>query len=239
MTPPTLRVVKDGDGGGDKPTCRLCGRSGKPSSFVTDNKGMRCKAEKACAKRAAPKRNGRTNHNQRKVDEGLERAATVLKLRREGWRQDAIAQALGITQGRVSQIVSEHYAKLAADTAEEAEHLRALELERIDHLYEQLAPFAIRQPLFHIESGQPILYADGTAAEGPPSLQAIDTLRKLSESRRKLLGLDAPAEVKHTGKVEHHHAPLEPDKAAEVYKVLAEVGAFGAYKPTKAKASRN
>lgn len=222
--------------------CALCGRTGS-SGFTTDQEGRTaCKATKACLKRRTPKR-PKANVRKR-ADEAAERANLVLRLKREGYRQDAIAATVGITPGRVSQIISEHYAKLAEESKAEAAHLRQIELERIDHLYQQLAPFAVRTPLFDPESGLPLTYrpdSEGNvyAAEGPPSLAAIDALRRLSESRRKLLGLDAPAEVKHSGTVEHQHGPLEPDKAARVFQVLAEVGAFGQYKPSKVKASAN
>ncbi len=103
-----------------------------------------------------------------------ERAKKALKLRREGRTLEEIAEECGYADksGAFRAIKRE----LTAIPVEDAEELRKLELMRLDYLesvcHKRLAEKGKHDPLW-----------------------AVDRLIAISESRRKLMGLDTPVEV--------------------------------------------
>lgn len=111
-----------------------------------------------------------TKHGER--ERGLQRRREIMALRRSGLTFDVIAQAKGITRQRVHQIVRDELRKLAQETAEETEGLRALELDRLDRLLAGLWKKA----------------QDG-------ELDAIDRALKIAARRAALLGLDRPTKI--------------------------------------------
>lgn len=107
----------------------------------------------------------------------------ALQLRIEGHSYRAIAEKLGVSHGRAYQYVSGCLAELRAETHEKAEELREVELQRLDHLI-QLATARMTPDC-----------SDADLAK------LMNTVRGLSESRRKLTGLDAPVKIETTGKL--------------------------------------
>ena len=97
----------------------------------------------------------------------------ALQLRIAGAPYRQIARTLGVSKSHVHRLVRDEVEKLEAVAGEKAEELRRLELERLDEL--QKALWAKR----------------GEARE---SMQIL----RVMESRRRLLGLDAPAQVEHS-----------------------------------------
>jgi len=106
-----------------------------------------------------------------------QRKARALELRMQGRTFNQIAADLKITDGRVSQILSEALRELSEQRLESAESYRDLELAKLDAL----------------ESRTNALFdaADSQAAV----LSVIGTLLKIHERRAKLLALDAPTKV--------------------------------------------
>lgn len=86
-----------------------------------------------------------------------------------------IADELGVSPQRAHIIVSDALEKIRTETAEEAEALRTLELERLDRLW---------------------LQCYQSAQQG--DLPAVDRCLRIMERRSKLLGLDAPTKVSQT-----------------------------------------
>lgn len=112
-----------------------------------------------------------------------ENAAKALDMRIAGHGFRAIATALGVSLGSAHAYVSKALAELREVTAEKAEELREIELQRLDHLI-QLATARM-----------------GADCSDADLAKLMNTVRGLSESRRKLTGLDAPVKIETTGKL--------------------------------------
>lgn len=112
--------------------------------------------------------------------EASERAAVALSLRSRGYSYRAIAAQLGVSLSTAHGYVADALAELRAQTAEEAQTLRDLEAQKLDQI-ECYLWRAMRQ------------------ASTTDAAKLANSLRALSESRRKLFGLDAPAKAEPTG----------------------------------------
>lgn len=112
-----------------------------------------------------------------KKEEIEQRRLKALSLRTAGASYRAIAAQLAVSHETAFQDVQAALVNIATQAQHSAEALRELELERID-----TALLAIAQM---VRQG---------------NLGAIDRWLRLGESRRKLLGLDAPTRNEHTGK---------------------------------------
>jgi IS30 family transposase len=111
-----------------------------------------------------------------------ERARQALDLRRTGVSYRDIAQALGVAPSTAFGYVRAELDALRKEAAESASELREIELHRLDALTAKL--FA---------------QLDAATAREVSAL-ALAILR-LSESRRQLLGLDAPQKVELGGNI--------------------------------------
>jgi hypothetical protein len=110
----------------------------------------------------------------------LARAANIeraveMRLQRQTFR--AIGAALGVSAKTAWDYVDTALTEHVEAAGEGAERLRAQELAHLDHLSRKLAPA--------IEAGE---------------IAAINAALKIAESRRRLLGLDAPVRAEITGK---------------------------------------
>jgi predicted DNA-binding protein (UPF0251 family) len=103
------------------------------------------------------------------------RRIEALRLRVSGLTYEAIAEELGVSLGTAHSDVQFMLAKRRKQAAEDAEHVRELELERLD-------------AAIYLVLGQ----------IGKENLGAVDRLVKLNERRCKMLGLDAPEQRKHS-----------------------------------------
>lgn len=120
--------------------------------------------------------------------EKAERVAEALKLAQQGKTYRQIAATLGVALSTAHGYVKD---ALAAITAPAAADMRATEDMRLEMLWEnlveQLQPRTVEA---FDEEGTPLTIE--VYDEAP---KVIETARKLSESRRKLWGLDAPQAV--------------------------------------------
>jgi hypothetical protein len=138
-------------------------------------------------------------------ESAADRRVQALRLRIAGASYRVIGEQLGVSGKTAWEDVHQALAELAALEQASAEELRALELARLDDL--TLAATQILRISHPLVSGGKVLSGFtesgkviGLTDDGP-KLAAIDRLLRISESRRKLLGLDAPAKV----------APVNPD----------------------------
>lgn len=113
-----------------------------------------------------PKRR-RASHAPR-VDAAL-RKADAVELRRKGWSFERIAKEVGVSISTAHRYITSELEKVAAETAEAAEQVRQLELERLDR--------ALAAVFQRVDDGDD---------------KAIATMLRLQERRAKLLGLDTP-----------------------------------------------
>lgn len=132
--------------------------------------------------------------------ETAEQRRQVVALRRRGETFEAIGEELGFSRQRAHAIFKE---ALASIPAPEVTELRTEERDRLEGLMREAWKvlgkdhIAVSQGrvVLDPESGNPLL-DDG------PKLAAIKELRQLSESLRKLYGVDAPVKVDLSGGAE-------------------------------------
>jgi hypothetical protein len=131
--------------------------------------------------------------DQNRID-AAERRQRALELRKAGASYRTIGAQLNISEKTAHQDVQRALGHLAELELASADELRTMELLRLDKLMLEAARIlAATHPLISggkvltgfTESGKPI----GLTDDGP-KLAAIDRLLRISESRRKLLGLD-------------------------------------------------
>lgn len=117
----------------------------------------------------------------------MELAAEAARLRATGLSYRQIAAAQGITAAGAHDRVKR---ALAAVPVEAVTQLRQVELERLDALVAKA--FDVMTDSHPYVSQGKVFY---DLEDSGPVVAAIRELRMLSESRRKLLGLDAPTQV--------------------------------------------
>jgi len=126
-----------------------------------------------------------------------DRQVRALQLRIAGLSYRAIAREMDISVATAHGDVMDALAELAEQQQANAEQLRALELERLDTL--ALAASRILR-----------------VATNTMQLAAIDRLIRISESRRKLLGLDLQSPLI----VEQPYVLTEPERIARLIELL-------------------
>lgn len=117
-----------------------------------------------------------------------ERVAEALKLAQQGKTYRQIGAALDVSVSTAHAYVKD---ALAAITKPAAEEMRSVEDMRLEMLWEQLVDqLQPRVVEAFDEDGEPLRIE--VYDEAP---RVIETARKLSESRRRLWGLDAPTAI--------------------------------------------
>ena len=101
-----------------------------------------------------------------------ERERQAVQMRIAGADYQTIADALGMVKSGAYKAVKRALEKTRKQTAESADELRQVEQHRLERLIVAAMPQAIKG-----------------------DVQSIDVVRKLSESLRKLNGLDAPSKT--------------------------------------------
>ena len=105
-----------------------------------------------------------------------EKGRRALELRKQGLSYTKIAAEIGCARSTAHLYVSRELEALAQTCHDEAEQVRDLEIHRLDDLY--------MQALQHVQAGE---------------IPAIDRCLRIMERRAKLLGLDAPEQINHSG----------------------------------------
>lgn len=119
-----------------------------------------------------------------------ERRSEAIKMRRDGVRYEDIAAALGYnSRGAAVQDVQRALATMVSEPAEE---LRALELQRLDAMWQAALEVLVREHIT-VSNGKVVTLNGEPIKDDGPVLNAIDRLLRIQERRAKLLGLDAPA----------------------------------------------
>jgi len=102
---------------------------------------------------------------------------------------ETIATTLGYTSTSACGLDIQR--ALAAAVREPAEEVRAIELLRLDTLW-QKAMAVLERNHVAISHGQVVKVEGESLCDDGPTLAAIDRLLRIQERRAKLLGLDAP-----------------------------------------------
>ncbi len=101
--------------------------------------------------------------------------------------------------------------KRALDSApaEDGAMARKVELERLDQLVTAATEVLRREHLAYNNKGV-VEWGGAPLLDDGPTLAAVDRLRQLSESRRRLLGLDAETKVSVSGEVRYEVVGVDP-----------------------------
>lgn len=110
----------------------------------------------------------------------------IYQLRATGMSHADIAKALNISPKAVSAAISRQARRLNTQSSESFFEVLRLELDRLDKLQASVWPLAQHRQ---------VTMADGSVVQMEPDLKAVETLLKISQDRRKLLGLDAAQKV--------------------------------------------
>jgi hypothetical protein len=121
-----------------------------------------------------------------------QRRAQALKMRLDGARYDEITQQLGYSsRGAAVQDVQR---ALVATVQEPADEVRALELSRLDMMWQTVIE-VLRKEHVIVSQGRVVFLDDEPIKDTGPILAAVDRLLKIQERRAKYLGLDAPKQL--------------------------------------------
>lgn len=119
-----------------------------------------------------------------------ERRNKILRLRRMGLAVEQIAEALAqedppieMAPHSVGLVIAKYVADLRAEDYENAEVIRQLEVERLDRMFARLE--------------EDVRGGDATLKQ-----RAIRTQLQVMERRARLLGLDAPQKLEHSGTID-------------------------------------
>lgn len=135
-----------------------------------------------------------------------QRDAEACDLRAKGWSYQRIADHLGLAKRTTYEAVQRALKEIVKEPAEavlqfELDRLDA-ELERLEELETAARAVLERHHVTVANNGTIVHHAGEPLLDDGPVLQAIDRLLKIEEqrrrngeSRRKLLGLDAPSRV--------------------------------------------
>jgi hypothetical protein len=151
-----------------------------------------------------------------KHEQAAERRLQALELRKAGASYRAIGRQLNISEAQAHRDVRASLARLAELELSSAGELRAMELARLDTY--TLEAWRILKAEHPLVSGGKVL--PGMTDDGP-NLSALAELRRLSESRRKLLGLDVQTPVI----VEQSHVLSGPERISAIIALLETVRA--------------
>lgn len=126
----------------------------------------------------------------------VEHDAAAAALRGRGLSYRAIAAQLDTSVATAHDRVQRAFRDTLSEPADQA---RAVELARLEDAHDAALAVLLREHLT-VSHGKVITIKNDDGDTVPliddaPVLQAVDRIRALSESRRKLLGLDAPSRV--------------------------------------------
>ncbi|MCF3101436.1 hypothetical protein IPZ58_07560 [Streptomyces roseoverticillatus] len=139
--------------------------------------------------------------------ESARRDAEAAELRARGMSYRRIAAELGIDVHTAHDAVER---ALKAIVQEPAEKVRALELERLDLLYERAVQVLERRHVT-VSQGRIVREGDQPLQDDGPVLQAIDRLLKIQERRARLLGLDAATKANVSGAVRYEIVGIDAE----------------------------
>lgn len=134
-----------------------------------------------------------------------ERRRKALDMKLSGYTYAVIAEELGVSESVIKKDIQRSLDMYVDEHKESTERVRAAELAVLNDAM-IVARRIMHEQHFAHSGGKIIERNIGTFDEpeyvvvidNGPSMQAIDRVVKISESRRKLLGTDAPVEVRAT-----------------------------------------
>jgi hypothetical protein len=138
----------------------------------------------------------------------VKRDAEAAALRAKSMSYKKIGEALGMSTSSAHEAVQR---SLTDTLAEPAANLRQLEREKLDRL-EQLVHAELERQHFVIANGKIMYIGEEPLHDTGAVLACVDRLVKISESRRKLLGLDSATKVDVSGGVKYEIVGVSADQ---------------------------
>jgi hypothetical protein len=136
-----------------------------------------------------------------------ERDAEAARMRSRGHTYQQIADQLGFSnKGTAYAAVHRAMAEVVAEPAAEAVQF---ELDRLDQMH-QAALKVLEGHHVTVSNGKVVTLDDVPLQDDGPVLAAIDRLVRISESRRKLLGLDSPVKTQISGGLTYEVVGIDP-----------------------------
>ncbi len=155
------------------------------------------------AKRAVPALPRRGNPKGR-VTRAMRRRQ-VVQLLLSGRTEEEIADTLEMRREGVSKLINDVMDRWEQEEANNVEHVRELQLRRIDRLVRALWPDAIGAPEYE---GGP---------QRKPSPRAIGEVRKLEALRASIAGTEVARKLEVSGSIEHLVTPEEVRRLDEAW----------------------
>lgn len=129
----------------------------------------------------------------------------------DGWLLKDIAAALDVAKSAAHDAVQRGLRETRDATRATAEQARAAHRARLEAATEVAVEVMYRDHI-HVSQGRVVTGTDGTPVlDDAPKLAAADRVRTLSESLRKLDGLDAPAKLELGGEVTYQIVGVDPE----------------------------
>jgi len=151
-----------------------------------------------------PTRNSQGNFI--RTPEQADHDARAAQLRGRGLSYRAIAAELGVSVSSAHQAVARAFRDTLAEPAEQA---RAVELARLEAAHDVAAAIMGRDHIT-VSHGRIVEDSDGNPIlDDGPALQAVAAVVRASESRRKLLGLDAATKTENINTAVPQDAELQ------------------------------
>jgi DNA-binding Lrp family transcriptional regulator len=130
---------------------------------------------------------------------------------RDGWFYRQIAEAMGISVATAWDRVQRGLRIIDSVTYETAERARAAHRARL-HAASEVVMEVMARDHVHVAHGKVVTDDAGTVIlDDGPKLAAAGKVKELSESLRKLDGLDAPTQVNLGGDVTYQIVGVDPD----------------------------
>jgi DNA-binding CsgD family transcriptional regulator len=139
--------------------------------------------------------------------ETAEQDAEAARLRGRGLSYRQIGAQLNIDPSTAYRAVKRALAEIVAEPAADAV---AFELERLDTLYARALEVMERHHVA-VSNGRVVALDGEPLQDDGPVLAAITALVRISESRRKLLGLDSPTKTAISGGLTYEIVGITPE----------------------------
>ncbi len=153
------------------------------------------------------------------------RRAAAVRLRDEGKTWQQVADEMGYPSYQAAHNdVERARAAALADLNESVREIRDRELARLDMLYDAAVEVLLKRhvlvsggkvvrdiEIVENENGDRVIAGDTEPlGDDGPTLQALDRVLRVEESRRKLLGLDAPQKIETSGSIHYTVEGVDP-----------------------------
>lgn len=137
-----------------------------------------------------------------KDERALERRIEVVRLRAQGVRNKEIAERMGVSQARISQMFSEGMQYMTEQLAIEAAQIRILEVERLEGLIQELLEHR-KVTVMATKDGDPIVI------DNYPNLEIYDRIFKAIGQKGKMLGIEIIAKEEGENRLDRADAPWQ------------------------------